>query len=209
MRYFLLTLAILSFSFSFSQNAKRDPIQFSGVIVDGDSLAPIPFTTIIVRGSNRGTIADYYGYFSFVAQKGDTIDFSAVGYKSVYFVIPDSLVENRYSLIQMLFTDTILLRETVIYPWPTKEQFRDAFLNLNLTDDDFQRAMKNLALADMREKANNLSNDGYSSYKYTMSQYQTKLYNAGQAPTISLLNPVAWAKFVQAWRAGELSRKKQ
>jgi hypothetical protein len=209
MRYFLLTLTILSFSFSFSQNAKRDPIQFSGVIVDGDSLAPIPFTTIIVRGSNRGTIADYYGYFSFVAQKGDTIDFSAVGYKSVYFVIPDSLVENRYSLIQMLFTDTILLRETVIYPWPTKEQFRDAFLNLNLTDDDFQRAMKNLALADMREKANNLSNDGYSSYKYTMSQYQTKLYNAGQAPTISLLNPVAWAKFVQAWRAGELSRKKQ
>jgi hypothetical protein len=209
MRYFLIILAILSFSFSFSQNAKRDPIQFSGVVVDGDSLAPIPFTTILVRGSNRGTIADYYGYFSFVAQKGDTIDFSAVGYKSVYFVIPDSLVENRYSLIQMLFTDTILLRETVIYPWPTKEQFRDAFLNLNLTDDDFQRAMKNLALADMREKANNLSNDGYSSYKYTMSQYQTKLYNAGQAPTISLFNPVAWAKFVQAWRAGELSRKKQ
>ncbi|MFN7014967.1 MAG: carboxypeptidase-like regulatory domain-containing protein [Bacteroidia bacterium] len=209
MRYILALLAILSLGFSNAQNTKRQPIQFSGVIVDGDSLAPIPFTTIIVRGSNRGTIADYYGYFSFVAQKGDTIDFSSVGYKSAYFVIPDSLDENRYSLIQMLFTDTILLRETVIYPWPTKEQFREAFLNLNAPDDDFQRAMKNLAIADMRERANTTPNDGSMAYKQTMNQYQSKLYSAGQAPTISLLNPVAWAKFVQAWRAGELSRKKQ
>ncbi len=209
MRFLLLLLLFISFNIGYSQNAKRNPIQFSGVIVDGDSLAPIPFTTIIVRGSNRGTIADYYGYFSFVAQQGDTIDFSSVGYKSAYFTIPDSLDENRYSLIQMLFTDTILLRETVIYPWPTKEQFRDAFLNLNAPDDDFQRAMKNLAIADMRERASATPNDGNMAYKQTMSQYQSRLYSAGQAPTISLLNPVAWSKFVQAWRAGELSRKKQ
>lgn len=209
MRYILILLSIFSFSFSNAQTAKRTPIQFSGVIVDGDSLAPIPFTTIIVRGSNRGTIADYYGYFSFVAQKGDTIDFSSVGYKSAYFTIPDTLDENRYSLIQMLFTDTILLRETVIYPWPTKEQFREAFLNLNAPDDDFQRAMKNLAIADMRERASATPNDGSMAYKQTISQYQSRLYSAGQAPSISLLNPVAWSKFIQAWRAGELSRKKQ
>lgn len=209
MRFIIIFLSIFCFSFTNAQSEKRTPIQFSGIIVDGDSLTPIPFTTIIVRGSNRGTIADYYGYFSFVAQKGDTIDFSSVGYKSAYFIIPDTLDENRYSLIQMLFTDTILLRETVIYPWPTKEQFREAFLNLNVPDDDFQRAMKNLAIADMREKADAVSNDGKMAYKQTLSQYQSRLYSAGQAPTISLLNPVAWYKFVQAWRAGELSRKKQ
>src|SRR5688572_10074515 len=78
------------------QPDKRPLIQFSGVVVSSDSLEPIPFTSLIVKNTSRGTIGDYFGYFSFVAQTLDTIEFSAIGHKRGFFVIPDTLTGNKY-----------------------------------------------------------------------------------------------------------------
>src|SRR5690348_16797537 len=49
-------------------------IQFSGVVVTNDSLQPIPFSSVMIKHANRGTVTDYYGFFSFVAMKGDTVE---------------------------------------------------------------------------------------------------------------------------------------
>ena len=49
--------------------------------------------------------------------------------------------------------------------------------------------------------------DAQSNYRYAMQQYLTKVYTAGQYPTISLLNPIAWAQFIDAWRKGKLKIK--
>ncbi|MFT3885764.1 MAG: carboxypeptidase-like regulatory domain-containing protein [Flavobacteriales bacterium] len=90
MRYLLLLLAF-SATCAFAQPGKkaaRPLVQFSGVVVTGDSLEPVPFASIITKGSFRGTISDVYGYFSFVAQPGDTLQFSAVGFKRGEYVIP-------------------------------------------------------------------------------------------------------------------------
>ena len=43
------------------QNKDQHLIQFSGIVVEGDSLRPVPYTSIIVNKSNRGTISDYFG----------------------------------------------------------------------------------------------------------------------------------------------------
>jgi len=188
--------------------SERTLIQFSGIIVTGDSLHPVPFVNIIIKNSFRGTTSDFYGYFSFVAQENDTIQFSAVGFKQGLFVIPDSLTTNRYSLIQIFLQDTILLPETFIYPWPTKDQFRQAFMNLNIPDDDMQRAEKNLALADMKERFNATGMDAEMNFTNYMQQHTSKLYYAGQYPPTNLLNPIAWAKFIKAWRNGELKIEK-
>lgn len=185
----------------------RKLIQFSGVVVSGDSLAPVPFTNIIIKNTQRGTMSDYYGFFSFVAHEKDTIEFSSVGYKKSGFIIPDTLTTNRYSLIQMMTRDTILLKETVIYPWPTKEQFKEAFLNLHIPADDYERAMKNLERAEMKERMESMPMDGSGNYKWQMQQYQSRLYYAGQYPSITLLNPIAWSQFIQAWRNGEFKKK--
>ena len=40
------------------QDGKRDLLQFSGVVVEGDSLRPIPYASIIVQNSYRGTVSD-------------------------------------------------------------------------------------------------------------------------------------------------------
>lgn len=202
----LALFIILNFSFfGFAQD--QNLIQFSGVVVDGDSLRQIPFTSIIITNTNRGTTSDYYGYFSFVAQKGDTLKFSHLGYTDALFVIPDSLTTNRYSLIQMMQKDTFLLKETFIYPWPTIEQFKEAFLNLQIPEDDYVRAQENLARAALKEQIESTPMNGSENYNYQMRQRQSRLYYTGQAPPINILNPIAWAQFIEAWKKGDFKKQ--
>lgn len=182
-------------------------VQFSGAVVTGDSLRPIPFTHIIDRNTGFGTVSDYYGYFSFVAKKGDTIDFSAVGFKRGMFIIPDTIRNNRYTMFQVMTSDTIYLTETVIYPWPTREQFKEAFLKLNIPDDDLEIARKNLAKQDLMMRAEVMPMDGSMNYRNYIDQQVSKLYYAGQTQPISLLNPFAWAQFFKAWKDGDFKRK--
>ncbi|PCJ83326.1 MAG: hypothetical protein COA57_11525 [Flavobacteriales bacterium] len=203
----LFILLFLLSEIGYAQNG-RQLVQFSGVVISGDSLSPVPFANIIIKNTRRGTMSDFYGFFSFVAQLSDTVEFSSVGYKKSAFIIPDSLTTNRYSLIQMMTKDTILLKETVIYPWPTKEQFREAFLNLRIPDDDYERARKNLARAELKERLEVTAMDGSENYKYQMQQYQSRLYYAGQYPPNNLLNPIAWAQFIKAWKEGKFKRRK-
>lgn len=202
---FLFLLCSFLTSNSFSQD--KDLIQFSGIVVELDSLRPIPFTKIMIKSSNRGTLADFYGYFSFVAKKNDTLVFSATGYKRSQFIIPDTLTGGKYSLIQVMRFDTILLKETVIFPWPTREQFKEVFLNMSVPDDDLERARKNLNREEMKEQYESMAMDGSMNYKAHMQQYQSRLYWAGQYPANNLLNPFAWAQFVKMWREGKLKIK--
>ena len=207
-RSFIFTFFILFFfNNSFLRAQDKDLIQFSGVVVEIDSLRPVPFTRILIKNTNHGTLADFYGYFSFVAQKKDTIIFSALGYRKSQFIIPDTLTGNKYSLIRALSFDTIMLKETVIYPWPSQEQFKEVFLNTNIPDDDLERAKKNLDRQEMKEKFESMAMDGSMNYKATMQQYQSRLYWAGQYPSNNLLNPFAWAQFVRMWREGKLKIK--
>jgi hypothetical protein len=203
-------LLLLGFSLVNAQSNKRKPgdlLQFSGVVVSGDSLQPVPFTAITVKGTYRGTLSDYYGFFSFVAQEGDTIEFSVLGFQKSTYILPDSLDGSRYSIIQVLNQDTVMLPTTVIYPWPTKEQIYEYFLKAPVPDDDLERARKNLAQETIVDMALTVPMDATMNYRNAMSQYNTRLYNAGQIPMNNLLNPIAWAKFVQAWKKGEFKKK--
>ena len=187
--------------------SNKEFIQFSGVIVSEDSLQPVPFCTIIDQETKRGTTSDYYGYFSFVAHKGDSIVFSSVGYKKNNFVIPDTLTSNKYSLIQVMYSDTIMLKAAVIYPWPSKEQFAKAFVEAEIPNDDYQRAMSNLSRSQLNERMEFTPMDGALNFKWQQQQIQSKLYYAGQYAPNSLLNPFAWAKFIEAWKRGDFKKK--
>jgi len=185
----------------------RDLVQFSGAVVTGDSLRPVSFAHIIDHNTGFGTISDYYGYFSFVARKGDTITFSAIGFKKGSFVIPDTIQNNRYTMFQVMTSDTVYLSETVIYPWPTKEQFKEAFLKLEIPDDDLEIARKNLDRYELYVRSQAMPMDGSMNYRHYIDQTVSKLYYAGQTQPISLLNPFAWAQFIQAWQDGKFKRK--
>lgn len=209
----LLLLLLSLVAFKAYPQRYDDLVQFSGVVVTADSLRPVPFANISVVKTGRGTTSDYWGFFSLVVHKNDLVSFSAVGYKSGLFRIPDSLTQNRYSLIQVMSSDTIMLTETVIYPWPSKEQFRHAFLTLKIPDDDIEIARRNLAYMEMREiYGRNYDPERYGftpgqSYHNYMGAQADKLYYRGQTMPNNLLNPIAWAKFIQAWKRGDFKKK--
>lgn len=213
----IFKIIIITFAWLIASEAHaqryNDLVQFSGVVVTADSLRPVPFANIAVTETGRGTTSDFWGFFSIVVHKNDLISFTAVGYKSGLFRIPDTLSANRYSLIQVMSSDTLMLTETVIYPWPSKEQFRHAFLTLRIPDDDIEIARRNLAYLEMREiygRNYDPERFGYTpgqSYSNYVSTQADKLYYNGQAMPNSLLNPIAWAKFIKAWKRGDFKKK--
>lgn len=182
-------------------------MQFSGVVVTSDSLMPVPFVNVLVHGKSYGATTDYYGYFSLPALAGDTMIFSSLGYKKSTYVVPVNLTDDHYSIIHVVQVDTLLLHETVIYPWPSKEQFKDAFMALNIPDDDIARAEKNLDPEGLAKSAMSMPNTGSMNFKTQMQLKQQQLYYNGQAPPITVLNPFAWAQFIKAWKEGKFKRK--
>ena len=210
---YLVSLFILGFvSFIsnqdlFGQNNKDSLIQFSGLILTSDSIQPLPYSTIYIKNKNLGTIADFNGFFSIVVQKGDSIEFSYVGFKPKLYIVPDSLNVNRYSMIQLLSQDTIYLAETVIYPWPSPENFKHAFLNNQIPDDDLERAKKNLSREKLKELGQKIPVDGNETSDMFLRQQAAKYYTYGQYPSIQLLNPMAWAQFFKAWKNGDFKNQ--
>ncbi|MGP8217641.1 MAG: carboxypeptidase-like regulatory domain-containing protein [Bacteroidia bacterium] len=209
LRYFnnviiLLSLLLLPVSFVNAQQKGKTLVQFSGIVLEKHSLQPIPYTVIIIKSTSHGTICDNNGYYSFVAQPGDTLEFSAIGYRLSAYFIPDTLSTDRYSLIHLMDRDTANLKTVTVYPWPSKESFVEAFKRLNLPDNDLDRAKRNIALAERKARMQGFPVDAQSSFMSTMQQVDNQLYYAGQYPPDNLLNPIAWAQFIQAWKDGEL-----
>jgi len=186
---------------------ERKIIQFSGVVVSGDSLYPVPYASVMIKGTRHGTISDYFGFFSFVAQENDVVEFSALGYKPNRFVIPDSLADNKYSLIQVMNPDTVLLDATEIFPWPSKEQFKQAFLDLELPNDDAARAQRNLGTMRNPEFYGYSQNSVSMNQQVMLQQQNSRVYGGGAIPLNNLMNPFAWSRFLSDWRSGKLKKQ--
>ncbi len=182
-------------------------IQFSGIVVDADSLTPLPFVAIIVRHTERGVYSNMKGYYSMVVQPKDTLDFFALGYRRGSFIIADTFRTNQYTHVQALRIDTILLHEAVVYPWPSKDQFKNAFLTANVPGDDLEHARANLSQAEMIRVAQNVASDAGMVYASSMQQRTDRNYYAGQKPPNNLLNPIAWARFIQSIQNGDLKKQ--
>jgi hypothetical protein len=185
-------------------------IQFSGTVftLEDDDIVPVQLANILVAKSGRGTYTDLDGFFSIVAEKGDTIVFSAIGLQTVKFQIPDTLSTNRYTMIQMMSQDTINLPMVKIFPWPSKEHFKQEFLALEVPADLQDRAEENLAAATMEQLRKNLPADGGETGSVYLRRQADSYYSFGQAKPINLLNPIAWSKFFKAWKNGDFKRRK-
>lgn len=182
-------------------------IQLSGVVVSESDLDPLPYTTIFDKSVGRGVMADYYGYFSFVTHPGDTLYFSFYGYRTSTFIVPDTLTDNRYSIIHMMIKDTINLPEFTVYPWPSREDFARAFIEMNPTDDAVKRAQRELSGESLAFVASRVKTDASLSQSFARNQMYTQIYTRGQVPGNNILNPYAWSKLISDWKAGKLKRE--
>ncbi|MCB0557191.1 MAG: carboxypeptidase-like regulatory domain-containing protein [Phaeodactylibacter sp.] len=192
---------------AWGQNNKL--VQFSGMVLDGtdEQLYPVPYTNILVKDKGRGTYSDLKGFFSIVVEKGDVIIFSAIGYKTVEYKIPNDLKDDRYSIVQLMTQDAINLPETVVFPWPSRDHFKLEFLAMDVTPELQERATKNLANDALRRMRNEVSVDGNEHADYYLRQQAREFYYIGQQPPMNIFNPVAWKKFFDAWKQGDFKKK--
>ncbi len=208
LKYFL-SLIILAFAFDAASSQplrkQSDPLQFSGIIRD-EFNAPLPYSHIIITNAAKGSIADNRGRFSFIVYPNDTLVFSSMGYKRKQLIIPDDLDQVHYSVDIQLQRDTFLIREVTVFPWATYEEFSEAFIALNLPEDDYDRAIANIALIQTWMELEGLQADPAASFRLAMQQHHNRSMYAGQPPN-NLLNPFSWAQFIQAIREGRFQRR--
>ncbi len=115
--------------------AKIEIIQLSGVVFTADSLDRIPYVTIRVKGSNRGTVSDVKGFFSLAILKTDTLIFTAVGFTTREYVIPNpENVKEKLTVAILMNTEFYNLRGVTIQGL-TRDGFRQAFLDLEIPEE--------------------------------------------------------------------------
>jgi len=213
LKFLMLLFLFINYFQLMSQNDKKSKIvtvkiiQLSGVVVSENALEQIPFSTVFDVSTKRGVVTDFYGYFSMVTFPGDTLVFRNSGYVTSSFVVPDTLRENRYSIIHMLQADTVELPMVTIYPWPSRENFAREFLEMEPYSDAYRRAQKQISGESLAFAAARVNDDASLAYGSILNQQYTRIYTNGQMPVNNLLNPYAWSKFIDDWKKGNLKIK--
>ena len=216
MNSFMLRLTSLSFlllacwTATWGQTQSNEPqvVQVSGLVVTGDSLSPLPYCTVFRSRDRRGTTTDMRGFFSLPTLAGDTVEFSSLGYISQQVVIPEGGELGRVNLVQPLGRDTVNMADAFIYPWPTRERFKQEFLALGLPNKGLDPAWDSpIDPIDIYDRLTEVGRDGQSTSTSVLSAQAKQAGYAGQAPPVNLLNPVAWAQFIQALKSGDLKRQ--
>ncbi|NNC96008.1 MAG: carboxypeptidase-like regulatory domain-containing protein [Chitinophagales bacterium] len=211
MRKALIIVLLFLFAIPFlsrSQDEKAKLVQLSGFVMTSDSLMGIPYCHIYIQNGGSGTVSDFDGYFSFVAKTRDTIVFSAVGFEDDIYIVPTKLKGDKYSVIKLMTEDTVFLPETIIYPWPSKEFFRNAFLSADVPDDALEKARKNLERERLKELGEAMVMDADENTDYHFRENAKEFYYAGQVPPMNIFNPLAWAEFFKAWKNGDFKSNK-
>src|SRR5690606_27261188 len=150
MKLCLRTFAmIMLVGISISAFAQERPanklVQFTGIIQNVDSNVVVPYVSIKnISYQDQFFASNHQGYFSFVAYEKDTIEFSAIGYRTTRVVIPESK-DNRYSGVVKMEASVTNLPVVVVLPWASVEEFNLAFLALEIADDDYLLAKRNLS----------------------------------------------------------------
>ena len=211
MRYLILVVGCLVFFNAklTAQESKEDLIQFSGMVLDGSNqeLYPIPYANIYIKEKGRGTYSDFKGFFSIVVEKGDNVVFSAIGFRTVEITVPDTLTDDRYSLIQLMSQDTVNLPMTVVFPWPSRENFKLEFLAMDVSSEMQQRAVENLAQETLDRGRSIIVADGNEHADFYLRQQSNQYYYVGQSPPSNIFNPIAWKKFFDSWKNGDYKKK--
>jgi hypothetical protein len=206
-KYIFILLAILFMHFHVKAQGKDKVIQLSGLVVCNDSLYGVFGAHLYVPKTGRGTSTNGVGFFSMPVVEGDSLVITAIGYKQQTFKVPHGL-EDKVSLMIDLKQDTLLQPVIDVFPYYTEELFKQAFLALKLPDQQYQSLNYNLSDRVMATLYAKSEMDGSMNHKYFMQQQAYKQETRFQAPSISLLNPFAWAQFIQSVKRGDFKKKK-
>ncbi len=200
-------VAFLITGFCYSQEQEKEIIQFTGVVFNQDSTTVVPGVHIYIPKSGRGTTTNPYGFFSMPVMEGDSVVFSAVGFKRSFYIIPKHTGSSTSSLqlIVTLNDDIQFLEEVEIRPYPTEEMFKEALITMELPyEREYANIHQWMNSEIMRRGYYDLPNSPNANHRYFVQQQFQAYINRYSPPQNQLLNPFAWANFINS-----LKRKKK
>ena len=82
-------------------------------------------------------------------------------------------------------------------------------LNDEIENDKVEQAKKNLQISAIQQPKEVIFHESNAAYNFDedMKKVSSEMYYNGQTPPITVLDPIAWWKFVKAWRRGDFKKK--
>ncbi len=193
---FVFILFLSCFSTLLKAQGTQNVMQITGLVVGGDSLYGIPGVHIYVPKAGRGTSTNYYGYFSLPAEVGDSMVVSAIGYSTKSFQVQYN-EKKSISLIIELKEDTTLLPLLEVFPYPTEELFKQAFLSLKLPDNQYNGININDQIMSRVTHAQKADATNYY------------LYKAANRQSFVVLDAFAWSRAIRDMKGKRAARRRK
>ena len=128
--YKLIVILIITTTVSHAQTAASKRTILKGRVNINTKNGPVlPYANIRNQSKNTGTITNTDGIFLLYVNAGDTLHFSAVGYKTSYAIVPLSVKDSsNFSAAYIMFKDTLTLKETTIRANAREFELRNGML---------------------------------------------------------------------------------
>lgn len=186
---------------------EKQLIQFTGIITDVDSNTVVPYVTVTnLTNKEQRYAANYKGYFSFIAHPGDTILYTAIGYRDLLLPIPTNINDSKYTAMIKMKAEIVNLPTVRVYPWATVEDFTRDFMSMKIADDDYVIAARNLSPESLSGLIQTLPRDGGEIQSINNRLSHDRALNKNMVQTNPLLNPFAWGKLMQSIFKGDKIR---
>jgi len=200
---------VFTTSLAFAQKQDRPIVQFSGIVYNADSAKVIvPYVSITNASYNSAvTIANYKGYFSFVAHERDTLRFTAVGFAPQDIIIPVNVTNKSFTVQIQLKPQTINLPAFHVFPWATTDEFKKDFLSVKMADDDLENARKNLNRSSITAAIATQPRDAQEIQTALAQDRHIQTVNAHSLTPNPLLNPIAWGSLIKSITDGKKSNR--
>tara|TARA_R110001592_G_scaffold362203_1_gene675337 strand:- start:1155 stop:1715 length:561 start_codon:yes stop_codon:yes gene_type:complete len=110
----------------------------SGTVVNGVNNEPLSGAHLL---SSKGlaTKTNEIGSFDITVAENDTLVISYIGFKTLTFIAPKNNI-GKYLTKFSLYKDSINLKEIEIFPWPTYDDFKKAFEELDFKNQEIKMA---------------------------------------------------------------------
>lgn len=202
---------LLGFIFSVQIASAQDQqekkvIQLSGIILNADSTDAVAGVNVYVPKKGRGTSSGRFGYFSMPVLEGDSVVFSFIGLKRQTFKVPETVENDRISLILTMEVDEIALAEVEVLPYPTEEEFKQAIIAMNVVDPmSISRA--NMSPEMLLRWAESMPASGGENFRYFQQGQVLQNQDLYGPRPLRLLDPFAWGQFIRSIKRGDLKKQ--
>jgi hypothetical protein len=184
-------------------------VLFQGRVVASSNSEFLPLAYIFNPQAGRGALSDNFGQVDMYVFPGDSLVISYIGYKKKYYIVPRD-TELVHQVIIPMEEMTTMLREVKVFPHSSEEEFKQAFLAMELRDaqqrDNARNNLEQSKLNVFALQAGMGASSNFRNFSDMMisSQANKSFFNS---PMLALTNPFAWISFIKSVKNGDLKRK--